>query len=347
MNIIRVYDYSESKMPLMNYIIENLKNELQNKEYYTSMDWVGGPNIKLTFKNGIDKEMKEIIEDLVIQFKKKNTISEEKIQTKKVKYLNSSVNLEQLESRGHENKEIKDDGEVIFEHEKRSGRYNSNFHYNQFKKYRFMLQKAHGQISRCLELLSDLDKHILFVQMFFHIASLYEDGLLRGYLSYVSHVQGFFSKLRDRNYEMEDKFEKKYLKLEPFIENAVTTNKFIDRELELWRETWNGISKDMKENFSKKDYQEEGFMELGDQFKMFVGNASKLTNNFHKRLMKKDDLADLMNSEKMLVYRNLVNLFYLGLPGFEQGMVEKQFYCYCIARYIENHYDEELLIKWK
>lgn len=346
MNLIRIYDYSNSKLPLLNSIEEDLY-KLVKKEHYSTMDWVGGPNIKLVFDENIEESIKKQVETTVRAFKEKNMISEEDIFKKKLKYSHTATNLEQLESREHESKSIVDDGVVVFENEMMGGRYNSNFHYNKFKKYRFMLQKSHEQISRYLEVSSNIDKYILFIQMFFHIASLYDEGLLRGYLSYVSHVQGFFSKLRDRNYELEDKFEQNYLKLESEIERAFDANRFYDQELKSWKETWNYISIDMKNHFSKLDYREEGFIDLDNQYQMFVDNASKLTNNFHKKLMKKEHLSDLMNSEKMIIYRNLVNLFYLGLPGFEQGMVEKQFYCYCVSRYIENHYDEKLLIKWK
>src|SRR5699024_10986119 len=50
-------------------------------------------------------------------------------------------------------------------------------------------------------------------------------------------------------------------------------------------------------------------------------------------------------SKKMLVFRDIVNLFYLSLPLFEQSMVKKQFYAYSTVKYYEDYFNGNVLYK--
>lgn len=340
---IKIYDYSPSKLPLMNKINE-LVFEQNRIDYFFETDWMNGPSIVIRTRN-LDKEMLifKKVQDVVTEYKKNNPLSIAEISQKKEKYKNEQNRLIDLELRDSKKVEMREDGTVLLENNMKSGVYNTQFHESSFQEYRYRLQSVHNEILKLLPAMDEKKIMLFFIEQFKHISLFFNGEMKDGYISYVSHVIGFFSrlKLEKKNHDYQKNFDVLYSELYREKIDFTSDESAVLRE---WKKCWDEVNYQMKNELPFYKKSESKYLNLEDQYQHFIDNIGPLNNPFHNLLLKKDNLKEFILSDQMLHYRNVVNLFYLTLPLFEQSMLKKHFYGYCVIKEVQNNY-EDLLIR--
>ncbi|MFK3937454.1 hypothetical protein ACI2JA_08050 [Alkalihalobacillus sp. NPDC078783] len=343
---IAIYDYNDSKIPLILKLSEETCLSEMLGHYFFDTDWQHGPNIFIDFEHKdleekIFHEVKECVNNYVME----HNLSEETVERKRELYLKKQEKLMQLEFRKQSQSiTMHDHGDVKIRDSK-TGLYNSSFHYNMFKRYRYDLNPIYLNILKEFRNLSEVEKAHLFLDKFRFIATLFEEGPSRGCLSFLSHAQGFFSNIEARGYEskIKETFENRryalYKNYKPEIKGKV------ENPLKEWQKKWLVIKDEMNNIFDISNYEDAERLGLKDQLELLKRELKPLANEFHGDLLKMDEkeLEEFILSKRMLVFRDIVNLFYLSLPLFEQSMAKKQFYAYSVVRYYEETLDEELL----
>ncbi|MFB5555324.1 hypothetical protein ACE41A_10360 [Bacillus cytotoxicus] len=340
---VRVYDYQNSKTPLMLGLAENVLEKEVPGNYFLDTDWLKGPSILITLR---EKESEERLADQVKQYvehyKNENSVDPVVIETIKRKYEKEQKRLIDLELRTAENIEMKDDG-VVEIGEGKSGVYNSEYHRQLFHRFRFLSQPVNNKLLKEISDMNEKERTKLFTEMFLYIATLFNGNITQGYISYLSHVMGFFSRLKLEGHDenVKERFDDLYNKL--FKEEVINYTQETKSALSEWKEVWKTISDDMRADFKKEKFIDDKNLDLNIQYQMFKKHISKMDNPFHNLLLEKGDLEALMMSDEMIIYRNIINLFYITLPFFEQGMLKKHFYGYCAIKHVEENYSNLLM----
>ncbi|MGQ8872586.1 hypothetical protein [Paenibacillus sp. TSA_86.1] len=337
---VSIFNYAESKIPLMNYLVENYLERHHRNKYYLDNDWEGGPNTLIIFSDPADEQKAvQEITDLVEQYKQYQPVESGRIAELKQKYKKNQRVLKQLELRGSDSEHVimRNDG-VVEIRSRKNNVFNSDYHQQMFEKYRLRLNGVYIKLLSNYENLDRFHSTHMFIGMFYFLTSLYSEGKSRGYLSFLSHVEGFFSRLRLEGYDtdMKSEFEKRRSHI--MRGGKIVIHEDVHETMEEWKNEWLQIAEEMNTNFDLSNYKDDLKLGLDDQYDMFVKNISPLDNNFHSTIVHDEQLKEFILSKQMLVFRDIVNLFYLSLPIFEQSMVKKQFYAYCTVKQVE---DEE------
>lgn len=334
---VSIFNYAESKIPLMNYLVENYLEQHYRNKYYLDNDWEGGPNTLIVFSDPADEQqaVKEIT-SLVEQYKQHQPVESGRIAELQRKYEKNQRVLKQLELRGSDSEHVimRKDGAVEIRSRKNNV-FNSDYHQQMFEKYRLRLNGVYIKLMSAYGNLDSFHSSHMFIGMFYFLTSLYSEGKSRGYLSFLSHVEGFFSRLRLEGYDidMKSKFEQRRSHL--MKDGRIIIHEDVYEVMEEWKSEWHLIAKEMNMNFDLSNYNDDQKLELDDQYDMFVQNISPLDNSFHSTIVHDEQLKEFVFSKQMLVFRDIINLFYLSLPIFEQSMVKKQFYAYCTVKQVE------------
>lgn len=339
---IRIYDYSKSKIPLMNYLNNEILNVLQNN-YYLDTDWLGGPNILIQLEDeSKERELCHQIKKSIEHFKNDNPIPIELINKKKHFYKHEQQRLIDLELRDHVgNMNLEEDGTVIIKNRK-TGIYNSSYHKFVLDQNKYYLQKIQNKILKIIPDMCEEELISFFVEQFKHIAIFYNGKYEEGYISFLSHVVGFFSraKYEGKNVPYKDKFETMYTN--HYKGTSILSNKSLS-VLGEWKNAWVQVSDNLRSNLNEMVEEDSQYMNLDEQHNIFVENVSKIESPFHDRLLEKNNVKEFMMSQQMLHYRNVINLFYSTLPLFEQSMLYKHFYGFCVIKDVQNKYNNLLL----
>lgn len=330
---IYIYDYSDSKIDTL---IDLHKSEILKgeKNYYFDTDWEGGPSIIINFSNNTkEKFISDYIKEY-IERTWKNDISNEKIKAKQNLYKRNQSKLKQTEKRKNNNYNMYGHGDVILKTGK-SNVYNSKIHQDNFFKYRVQLNDIYISMLEKYLRLTYQEKFHLLLNMFIKITHLYEDGSNYGYLSFLSHIQGFFSNIPTINTKQKvlKEFDMKYKEI--YSEKFEIPLKIYDEYI-AWANAIEKIYSDISQNFSYTNYNHLNYLTIDNQFEAFRKNIAPLNNSFHNSVLEMENLRDFILSPKMIKYRDLVNLFYLSLPLFEISMKNKQFLAYSTVRYYES-----------
>ena len=342
---ISIYNYQNSKIPLMLQLSESYLERNFAGEYYLDNDWENGPNTIIIFKDSkFESQAIESIKGIVAAFKEKYPVSKEEINKKAEQYARNQIVLKQLELRDIEGNTqfMRDDGTVEIRSRKNNA-FNSNYHQDMFDHYRSRLNSVYLEMMRIYIGLDTFHQTHMFLYMYHYLTSLYEEGAKRGYLSFLSHVEGFFSRLRleGHNIDMKSEFERRRTSI--LKENKIILHDELTDIMDKWKKAWAAIAVEMNSQFKIENYQDEDRLGLDEQFEILLENISPLDNSFHSELVRNQELKSFILSQKMLVFRDIINLFYLSLPIFEQSMVKKQFYAYCTVKFIEENNKEDLL----
>lgn len=343
---ISIFNYEKSKIQFVIELAEKCLDEQYMGTYYLDSDWENGPQTMIVFHDPENEtEAIGIVKNFVHAYKQRNALEPQLIELQKQKYYKNQERLKLLEMRDESPINMADDGEIRITPNKKNV-YNSKYHREMFHRYRAELQPIYLKLGKTFLQAETLEQASMFIMMYLHIASLYEGGITRGYLTFVSHVEGFFSRLRLEGFtiDMRSDFEGKWLALS---ENGkVIVSDKMEAVLDEWKSKWLQIANDMKANYSYEEFDDRKMLGLDEQFDAFYSAISQMDNRFHNRLKNRKELKDFILSDNMIIYRNIINLFYLILPLFEQSMIMKQFYCFCTVKYIEENYPKELLLDW-
>ncbi|MCE5170621.1 hypothetical protein LQV63_14995 [Paenibacillus profundus] len=342
---ISIYNYQNSKIPLMLELAESYLERHYAGEYYLDNDWENGPNTIIIFKDpNLEASILESIKAIVAAYKEKHPVSKEEVHKKAEKYARNQHTLKQLELRDMEGhaQTMRADGTVELRSRKNNA-FNSQYHQDMFDHYRTRLNSLYLDMMRIYIGLDTFHQTHMFLYMYHYLTSLYEDGSKRGYLSFLSHVEGFFSRLRleGHNIDMKSEFERRRTGI--LKDNKIILHDELADAMDQWQQTWGLIAAEMNSQFRIENYQDESMLGLNEQYELLLENISPLDNSFHSELVRNKELKSFILSKKMLVFRDIINLFYLSLPIFEQSMVKKQFYAYCTVKFIEENHKEDLL----
>lgn len=344
---ISIYNYNETKIPFLIDLDRFLESELENKQYYYDNDWQNGPNSMLVMENDEDEILLfEKVKAFSKNHQKLYPTNEKQITEKKEKYQKVQKTLRLLELREAINtKHLSDQNEVVLRN-KKEGVYNSDFHEKMFFNYRCQLNKVNIKFLPYYLEMNNFQRNKLFLDMFKYISTLFKHGAEFGYLSFLSHSQGFFSRMKNETniLNMREKFEK--MRLIVFEETISEIPEQVEMILTEWKELWKTISNEMNVNFNKSNYDAGSRLTLSDQLNILESNISNLGNSFHKSLQDFHDETDFLNKEEVIIYRDIVNLFYLTLPLFEQSMIKKQFFAYSTVRYYEEKLTKEPILSF-
>ncbi|QKY71287.1 hypothetical protein [Lentibacillus sp. CBA3610] len=340
---ISIYNYEKTKLNLLLDLVKNSSIKNGFNEFYFDSDWENGPNIFIVYKDSYREyqkipELKECV-DNYLDF---NKLDPRYIKKEQIKYLKQQQRLAKLEGRsGIKDSSIRNHGEVIIRNPK-SGVYNSEYHLTKFSHYR---RKLNPLLINILEDFVEMDSHEkahLFLYKFRFIATLFEDGPANGCLSFLSQAQGFLSSVENWGYKTNfiNQFEEKRKSI--FKDNEIVVNPYVKNKLLEWELAWKEIAADMNENFSLDNYKDDSMISIEEQLSRLKTTISPLKNKFHGDLKRMEDLEGFITSKKMMVYRDIVNLFYLSLPLFEQSVINKQFYAYSAVKYYEELLPDEI-----
>ncbi len=333
---IRIYDYEASKIPFMLKLTTEVLDREVGGSYYLDTDWLHGPSILITAESSEDEvRLLDSLTACTLDYKKEHPLRLEQIEAVQFKYLKEQRRLGDLELRTDTDGRMREDGEIE-QGEGKTGVYNSDYHRKLFHEFRCRLQNANNLLLAEISMIDEKSRIRVFTDMFLHIATLYNGDAASGYISYLSHVLGFFSRLRLEGHpeNVQERFERLYLSV--FAEKQPPPGASLQASLNLWKEAWNDVAAEMRQGFDKTRFKQDDHLELYDQHRRFEQYIAGMDNPFHRRLLDRDDLEELMMSDEMLVYRNVINLFYMTLPMFEQGMAQKHVYGYCAIRCIES-----------
>lgn len=334
--VIKIIDYSTSKIPLSLRIHKYLMDK--EIDFYLDNDWVNGPSISVILKNkNIESELIDELKQIVSIFKTNHPVSYNIIREKKELYKREYERLNALELRRQKEIKLFEDG-YVFISQKKKGIYNSKIHQEMFEKMKFKLQGIHGCMLNLLQQMDENKKIKLFVEQFKYIANLYNGDIREGYISYVSHVGGFIARAKKEgiNVDFKNKFYKYYIE---YNNKKIKFNSDEMKVLEKWKRVWNEINEDFKFDDSLEPQGEE-YISYNRQFKMLEEYIKGIDSEFHNKLFRKEDVKNFILSDKMIHYRNVINLFYSTLPLFEQGMLMKHFYGYIVIQDIQAEYKD-------
>lgn len=334
---ISIYNYAESKLPLLIEVESYLNSALGDGAYYYDSDWQKGPNTMVVFKEPSHEELYlEPIQVLARAYKRQFPVSVTAIERQKAKYQKIQLPLQQLERREAVEAMLEEDGAVLIRG-KKAGLYNSKAHEASFIEYRTRLNPIHIKIAQSFQTLDDYQKSTAMLEMFQYIATLFKEGPQIGYLSFLSHAQGFFTRLKKTRGvdDMSQRFEEKRQLL---LSRRVSLPSPVTTLLKKWRRLWKAIAEEMATSFDRSHYEGDVQLDVNKQLEMLEENLSGLDNSFHQSLRSFHKETGLLSKEEIIVYRDVVNLFYLTLPIFEQSMLKKQFYAYCTAKHYEALY---------
>lgn len=347
---ISIYNYEKSKIPFILEMTNNTTLKNLKGSYYLDNDWQHGPNTLIVFHNGSEEEM--LVDELkgfVQEYTNRNPIDEEHLVQRQALYKEKQKTLVEVEYRDNVDVDLLHEHGHIIVRPRKSGIYNSKQHRNTFDKYRCDLNKVYLKILGKYEKLSTIERAHFFLHQFRFIATLYEEGPQNGHLTFLSHAQGFLSNIEARglNSNIKNNFEKRRMEL--FGNNEIILRDDMQDLMQEWEDQWTIIVNEMNENFSTENYNDpDDGVGLKPQLELLKRELAPLENEFHGDLLSLDETGELeqfLHSKKMLVFRDIVNLFYLSLPLFERSMAEKQFYAYSVVKYYEEYFNGEVLYK--
>lgn len=343
---VSLYDYSNSKIEAIlevNGIIQSISNR-----YYIDLDWMYGPNIMVVCENkSEEKIVLNALREVAYRYKK----IEEDYTSKEQIYFKEQERLSELELRKLDKKRVYKHGSLILRPEKTSI-FNSNFQKNEFRAIRFDLNNLYIEILTYLRKVN-LPSNVLifFISLFKKTCSMYYLGEEFGYLSYLSHIMGFFSNINNRfdKEKVLEKFEKVYFDYKN--EDYIAEEKIISEKVEKVIEYYKKFYFKMVKHYNKinvKDNVTNGmnYLSYREQFKSFKEYISKMDNTYHVSLLSMDNLESLMLSPEMLAYRDVINLMYVSLPLFEQSMLKKHLFCYIVVQEFEHNHPNKVRYKF-
>lgn len=213
-------------------------------------------------------------------------------------------------------------------------------YYNTRKEYAFY-QNKRMESSRLLlttmKVLREMEKekqYLFLTAMFREVAECYpKEGLLRGCMSFKSHVTGFLGNADSRTERLREQFMQIYEYMKDNLK-AVEQKQYDFGNAQGLICEW----KEFFETFINEIYYDRRLQNRLKRESSFVEESVKNLSNyteFHHNWVNRSGFADFFFSEEFYRYRMLVNFFYLLLPSLGFGPEEKHLGCYLITRTIE------------
>ncbi|WP_157729510.1 lantibiotic dehydratase C-terminal domain-containing protein [Tumebacillus algifaecis] len=198
-----------------------------------------------------------------------------------------------------------------------------------------------------------LKRYLWMIKMMAAVAEQFpSDGILRGHLSYRSHVEGFLKQM-DQKGQLLAAYKQQEEQLGGIVEETLrdvlskmdANGVYIgeERPLRIWSESLRDLfqecytmAKDGKLTSSTdhyKDLAERIGQEAVDRWKMDDPEAGM--SDFHKTLFAKQGNEQFFQSPEFATYRMLINVFYTYLPLFGINPNYKHLLCYLLCGAVE------------
>lgn len=320
-----IYNYDSTLEQSLLSLIDDM---LKGTPYFVSKGWEGGPHIQLITKNKILDFEYTALENRVGRLIEENPLDKSYIEKVKKKYHQSFQLISNLESKKNE-RVIREHGEIdIFP-------YSFHFHNERITSLYVAERFRHYQ------LLLDTRKYLetqkvsveeLFPLIFSRVSDIYhEENNNKGYLSFVSHVQGFFElSAKQKKPYTEKSFEALYLEKQTgFKDSKQAHSQLINRWFEYFSEFY-GCCLSQMDELIDDDYKAELARTIEELEKNFE-------NDFHRNFVGYSKRNNFMENPEATAYRFTVNLLYLILPYFNISALKKQKYIYMAYREVEKN----------
>lgn len=320
-----IYNYDSSLEQSLLLLIDEM---WEGNQYFVSKSWEGGPHIQLITKNKILNSEYIDLKKRVCHLIEEKPLDKSYIEKVKKKYNQSFQLISNLENKKNE-RVIRDHGEMEV--------YPFLFHFHNERITNLYVNERF----RHYQLLLDTRKYIetqnvsveeLFPLIFSRISDIYhKENNNKGYLSFVSHVQGFFelSEKQKKPYT-EKSFETLYLDKEPGFEvTEKVHSQLINRWVKYFSEFYGRCLSQMDEVLDN-NYKVELNRTIEELEKNFE-------NVFHRNFVRYSKSNNFMENPEATAYRFTVNLLYLILPYFNISALKKQKYIYMAYRVVEKN----------
>lgn len=164
------------------------------------------------------------------------------------------------------------------------------------------------------------------------------DSITRGYFSFASHVNGFFTRWKNPNV-LEDKFHNIYLKNKEYIfskiENSIEKQN-LNENSELLKRVVIKMKKLMRTEIEKGNLNS---FDLNEQ--KGEGNRDFLEKSpFHNLILGNPDFLDYMNNDRDFLTSRLITVFtYLMVKNLGLKNLDRYLLCYLIYKAVEEKYN--------
>ncbi|MFJ8514977.1 hypothetical protein [Lysinibacillus xylanilyticus] len=320
-----IYNYDSSLEQSLLLLIDDM---WEGNQYFVSKSWEGGPHIQLITKNKILNTEYTALEKRVCHLIKEKPLDKSYIEKVKKKYNESFQLISDLENKKNE-RVIREHGEMDI--------YPYSFHFHNERITSLYVNERF----RHYQLLLDTKKYVetqnvsveeLFPLIFSRISDIYhEENNNKGYLSFVSHVQGFFElSAKQKKPYTEKSFETLYLEKQSGFEVAQQAHsQLINRWFKYFSEFYGRCLSQMDELIDDH-YKAELARTIEELDKNFE-------NDFHRNFVRYSMRNNFMENPEATAYRFTVNLLYLILPYFNISALKKQKYIYMAYRVVEKN----------
>lgn len=217
---------------------------------------------------------------------------------------------------------------------KQDGYYSTRKEYLFYQKKRIACRYLLLDTVEALQKMDKEKQYLFLTTIFWKVAECYpKEGLLRGCLSFKSHVTGFLGNADRRTVFLQKRFEQiyEYMKEDlKLLEEKKYDFGDAQELIKQWKLFFNVF---IEEIYFNKGLQNK-LKKDSDFAEKSIENLSGFTE-FHHNWVKRDTFVDFFFSEEFYRYRILVNFFYLLLPSLGFGPSDKHLGCYLITRTIE------------
>lgn len=341
---LRIHYYADEyeKRKLIGVILQVArKKEYANLEWYMKRDWKYGPHIGIYLfpEKGNSKQendfLKEIRQEIEVYWKH---YPKEETGKPDEKVLRQLAQLERYKEEypTEEYLPIQPHCSCVKETIalKSEGYYSTRKEYQYYQKQRV---KCRYLLLDTIDMLKEMDKekqYLFLTAIFREVAKCYpKEGLLRGCMSFKSHVTGFLGNADSRTEILKKQFEQIYECMKESLK-AVEQKQYDFGDAKGLIDEWQRFF----DTFIKEIYFDKRLQNKLKKESSYVEESIKNLSNytqFHHNWVSRSGFADFFFSEEFYRYRMLVNFFYLLLPSLGFGPEEKHLGCYLITRTIE------------
>lgn len=320
---------------------------------YIRREWKFGPHIEVIYENDGRINEKEIIEKLKLDVKKFQDINgyDEKFDKKAyAKVIKDTAKME----REKKYLPIQEQGYIFvddYDIKKKSGEYTSINEKVCFEEYNFKIAPYIMELLEKMFRMNFKERIIYFGKCLAILATNYPKyGASKGYLSFVSHSEGFLGNKRRKTQIYRDRFKKFYDLYSSETEDEVrklifsyrdNTLKEYDELIfemnEVFKDFINEIRHVIKED---KENSNKTWISYGKR-KREVGRRFRGKSKFHTGLLNGDrEFTSFIVSDDFNCYRLLVNFLYNQTPVIGFSASSRMLSCYMCYHAIEACYGE-------
>lgn len=337
---IHYYASEKDKRRLVEHISGTLLDErFSDVRWYMKRDWRYGPNIGIYIrpKRGLKKLEEEFIKMVMEETKRYWTSDNAAVIQPKEEVLRQLNTLETQNKDGDEKYlPITDNKSLVLENveDELKGYFSTKGEYDLYQRKKCECSKLLVKTVGVMNSISEEQQYLLLVCLFAKVAECYPKyGIMKGCISFKSHIIGFLANPDERTGKIKTQFEEIYKTMSRDLLKAYEENFILKENQELieeWSDFFHRFINSIKYDSKTQSQLKEAGMLTDESQK----NLASYTE-FHNKWVSRDSFQDFFYSKEFYKYRLLVNFFYLMLPCMGFGPIGKHMCCYLITSTIE------------